>query len=126
MVHLNFDAHDTLESMALCINSFDIRDNGTWFSAAIYVHGHRSYSNRNYNLMPAPVESLDNVVNDSPMKSHAINAVGKWKFSGTKSVFIRFQIMKLNYKPGVRKLNVAALRIGLASVIVMLMDQMDR
>lgn len=74
MVRLNFDAHDTLESMALCINSFDIRGNDTWFFAVIYVHERRSCSNRNYNLMRVPDESLDNVESDSPMKFLAINA----------------------------------------------------
>lgn len=56
MVHLNFVVRGILENMARCINSFDIQDNGILFYAAKCVHGHRWYSNRNYNLMPALAE----------------------------------------------------------------------
>lgn len=75
MVHWNFDAHDTLENMARCINLSDILGNGTWFFAVKYVHVHQWYSNRNCSPKLVQVGLLDNAGSDFPMKFLALNAV---------------------------------------------------
>lgn len=79
MVHWCSASHDTPESTEQCTSSSDTRDNGIWFCVAKSYHEHQSYSNRNYNLKPAPVESPGNAVNDFPMKFRVINAENRVK-----------------------------------------------
>lgn len=75
MVHSSFDARDTPESMALCINSFDIRGNGISFFVVECVHVHQLCSSKN--CSPAPVQAVSpgNVVSDFRAKFRALNAI---------------------------------------------------
>lgn len=72
--HLNLDAHDTLESMALCTDLSGIRDNDIWFCAVIFGRVRRLYSSKSCNPELDLDELQGNAVIDSPLIFLEVNA----------------------------------------------------
>lgn len=94
MALMNFVVHDTPESMALYIDSFDIRDNDILFYAVVYDHEHQLYSNKNYNQVLDQVELLDNVANGLQLIVHALDSLIK--------MYLKIKIFKHNQKKTMR------------------------